>query len=201
MQDINLKELERKAWRSYHQDGLWDVFLGFMLLALGVYALTDSSTVHLLLTLSALGVFFVGKRFITVPRMGLVEFGAERKVKKMKIAAVLTMTFLLGLALYVVVTLSSGALEWLGEQPVLFPVGVGVMIVSVFSLMAYWLDFERLYLMGLVFAVAFTTMMLLHNPIVFFLAGAVVLVPGLFIFVRFLRRYPLPPEPKARGSR
>jgi hypothetical protein len=201
MQDINLKELERKAWKSYHQDGLWDVFMGLVLLAVGMYGLTNSEMVHLVLSLVALAVFFVGKRFVTVPRMGLVEFGAERKVKKMKIAAVLTLTFLIGVALYVVATLSSGALDWMRDQRVLFPLGVGVMMVSVFSLMGYWLDFRRMYLIGLAFAVAFTTMMLLHNPIVFFLAGAVVLVPGLFIFVRFLRRYPLPPEPEDRGSR
>jgi hypothetical protein len=201
MQDINLKELERKAWKSYHQDGLWDVFIGLMLLSLGVAALTDSTTVHVVLTLTALAVFFVGKRFVTVPRMGLVEFGAERRAKKAKIAAVLSVTFLLGLVLYVVVTLSSGALDWMRDQRVLFPVGVGVMMMSVFSMMGCWMDFGRLYLIGLAFALAFTSMMLLHNPIVFFIAGAAVLVPGLFIFVRFLRRYPLPPEPEARGTR
>lgn len=201
MQDINLKELERRAWRSYHQDGLWDVVLGFMLLSVGVYGLTDSSTLHVLLTLAALGVFVAGKRFVTAPRMGLVEFGAERKVKHIKIASVLTATFLLGVALYIVATLSAGALEWIRDQRVLFPVGVGVMMVSVFSLMAYWMDFGRMYFLGLAFAGAFTSMMLLHNPIVFFVAGAVVLLPGVFIFARFVRRYPLPSEPDARGGR
>ncbi len=201
MQDINLKKLERKAWRSYHQDGLWDVFLGLVLFSLGFSALTNSDMVHLVLSLVALGVFFVGKRFVTVPRMGLVEFSAERKIKTMKIAAVLTMTFLMGVVAYVVATLSSGALDWMRDQRVLFPVGVGVMMVSVFSLMAYWLDFGRMYLTGLAFAAAFTSMMLFHNPVVFFVAGAVVLVPGLFVFVRFLRRYPLPSRPEAQETR
>jgi cytochrome bd-type quinol oxidase subunit 2 len=200
-QEINLKQLERKAWKSYHQDGLWDVFFGILLLSLGVTALTNSNTVHVVLTLAALAVFFCGKRFVTVPRMGLVAFGAERKAKKTKIAAVLTLTFVLGVALYIVVTLSSGAVEWMRDQTVLFPLGVGVMMLAVFTLMGCWMDFGRMYFIGLVFALAFTGMMLLHNPIVFFVAGTVVLLPGLFIFVRFLRRYPLPPGPEAQESR
>jgi len=38
-QTINLKELERKAWRSVFQDGLWDIFLGLLLLAMAIGAL------------------------------------------------------------------------------------------------------------------------------------------------------------------
>ena len=29
MKKMNLKELEKKAYRSVFQDGLWDVFVGF----------------------------------------------------------------------------------------------------------------------------------------------------------------------------
>ncbi|MCJ7813777.1 hypothetical protein MUP95_10735 [bacterium] len=29
---LNLKELEKKAFRSYFEDGLWDIFVGIILL-------------------------------------------------------------------------------------------------------------------------------------------------------------------------
>jgi hypothetical protein len=35
-QSISLKELERKAFRSTFQDGLWDMYLGFLLLMMGM---------------------------------------------------------------------------------------------------------------------------------------------------------------------
>ena len=35
-QNINLKALEKKAWRSVFQDGLWDIFLGLLLMAFGL---------------------------------------------------------------------------------------------------------------------------------------------------------------------
>ena len=30
MTDIDMKELELKAWKSTFQDGLWDILLGFI---------------------------------------------------------------------------------------------------------------------------------------------------------------------------
>ena len=34
LKPVSLKEVERKAWRSFHQDGLWDVLFGLMLLTI-----------------------------------------------------------------------------------------------------------------------------------------------------------------------
>ena len=35
-QNLDLKILERKAFRSVHQDGLWDIYLGGLLLVLSL---------------------------------------------------------------------------------------------------------------------------------------------------------------------
>ena len=80
---INLKELERKAFRSTFQDGLWDMYLGFLLLTMGMGPVLPSLnksvmwTLVILLMLSVLAwlAFWAGKKFITTPRMGLVKFG------------------------------------------------------------------------------------------------------------------------------
>ena len=37
--EINLKELERRAWRSVFQDGLWDIYLGLLLMAMAILTL------------------------------------------------------------------------------------------------------------------------------------------------------------------
>jgi hypothetical protein len=100
---INLKELERKAWRSVFQDGLWDIYLGFLLLTMGmgpVLPSLDTSviwTLAMLLTFSVLAwlAFWAGKKFITTPRMGLVKFGPQRKAKLKKTRAVLFLSVLL----------------------------------------------------------------------------------------------------------
>jgi len=33
-QEINLKELEKKAFRPYHEDGIWDIFPGLIMMAI-----------------------------------------------------------------------------------------------------------------------------------------------------------------------
>ena len=88
-QNISLKALERNAWTSYFQDGLWDIFLGLLLVSSAVNTwLSDSgvpssariSTYIGIMVLGGL-VLWAGKRFITVPRLGRVKFGPKRKAK------------------------------------------------------------------------------------------------------------------------
>ena len=33
---LNLKEIEKKAWRSTFEDGLWDIYLGSLFFIMGV---------------------------------------------------------------------------------------------------------------------------------------------------------------------
>ena len=92
--DINLKELERKAWRSVFQDGLWDIYLGLLLMALAIYALLSKTklpeaqqmVIYIGLMAASMLVLWAGKRFITLPRMGRVKFGPRGKTRRRKIA-------------------------------------------------------------------------------------------------------------------
>ncbi|MGB3904872.1 MAG: hypothetical protein WBB22_08115, partial [Anaerolineae bacterium] len=109
-QSISLKELERKAFRSTFQDGLWDIFLGLLLLNVGIgtivggmlgeteMSLTSLSWIMLMivpLPFLVLIAFWAGKKFITTPRIGLVKFGPRRKAKMKNFRAVLFLSVLL----------------------------------------------------------------------------------------------------------
>ena len=93
---LNLKELERKAWRSFFDDGLWDIYLGLLLALLGVSAFLDrlelTEAVVMGIYIGLLIVVMLGmwaaKRFITVPRLGRVKFGAERQKRRKKTSLV-----------------------------------------------------------------------------------------------------------------
>ena len=83
---LNLKELERKAFRSFYQDGFWDLFFGLMMLAMYTFTLFDnmenkSLRIPALLFLEGGAVFVLiyGKKQITAPRLGSVTFGKKRK--------------------------------------------------------------------------------------------------------------------------
>jgi len=107
-QNIDLKALERKAFRSVHQDGLWDIYIGGLLLVLSLmFTIPDSGEGELrTLGLAMLGVaimfaiFQLGKKYITTPRMGQVRFGAERQKRKITLGWIMGAFVLVTLGLF-----------------------------------------------------------------------------------------------------
>ncbi len=207
VKDVNLKEIERKAFRSTFQDGLWDLFLGLVLLTLAANALLSDAGISESLAMAffvaiqavVLVGFIAGKKLITVPRMGLVKFGPKRKRKLTKVRVVLLISALMGAVIFVVAPFSMrNPPEWLNPALVLGAAWV-VNCIVVFSLGAYFLDLPRLYAYGLLFAIPVPTDILLHELadldltfIAFGVPALVILVVGTVMFVRFLRDYPLP---------
>jgi hypothetical protein len=156
--NLDLKTLERRAFRSTFQDGLWDIWLGLVFLMFAIGPLLEeagvSYTATMIIWLGSNVVAFlflwVGKKHITTPRLGLVRFGLQRKAKLKKTRLVLVISVLVGLLAWLAV--SSGAKP--GMAVVLGAFAANIIIV--FGLMAYFMDFDRLYVCvcGAVCAVA-----------------------------------------------
>lgn len=189
-QNISLKEIERKVWTSYFEDGLWDIFLGLLMLTGGIRGLTDNLWFYLMLLPAALAPT-LGKKFVTIPRMGLVKFGSARKVKRKKVVAVLIISVLATLAL-LLLSLSGLALPKIPISPI-----IAIFYAGVFGLLAYYTDFRRLYAYGLFFAISEVLWGVFGKPIgpiVDTVSGILILLVGLVVFIRFLRKYPIPAE-------
>lgn len=189
-EEINLKEIERKAWTSYFEDGLWDLFFGALLLIGGIRSLTDNVwyTSFLLVPIIILP---VGKKLITIPRLGHVKFGAARKLKQAKAITILVISVLATLALLL---FPRSGLP-LPRLPI-FPIMAG-WIAVVFGLLAYYLDFRRLFAYGLMYAsseVLWGQFGEPIGPIVQSISGIAILLVGTAVFVRFVRRYPIQSE-------
>jgi hypothetical protein len=208
-QNINLKELERKAWTSYFQDGLWDIYLGLLLLAMAIWALLSDvgfseslgMAIFIGLDVLAMLVLWAGKKTITVPRMGRVRFGPKRKAKLNWVRVVLLISVLAGAGVFLVaLAMRTNRPEWLNAA-FFFPAAWIVNVIVVFSLGAYFLDFSRLYLIGVMYALPVPLDILFRKfadmDLTFIAFGApamVILIIGLIAFARFLRDYPLWPE-------
>jgi len=206
-QDLNLKALERRAWRSFYQDGLWDIALGMILLAFSAGAFLDRTglssgkrmTVFMLIEAIGIGFMWFGKRYITMPRIGRVKFSKERTQKRTIIILVLGFSVLLGVVLYVVavraVSGSGTGILASGMMPLLWFVNCAI----VFSALAYLLDFTRLYFIGAVFAITVPVDDLLRRTtevdvsyLVFGIPGLIVLGVGIGILIHFLKTYSVP---------
>ena len=205
-QEINLKELEKKAFRSYHEDGVWDIFLGLIMMAIAVNAsltkigVPELQTMIVLIGLEMVAIIFLiaGKKHITVPRIGHVKFGAMRRAKLTKMRIVLALSVIFGLVALVAGVAMHGDSSEFVRPGVLFPLGWMVNALIVFGLMAYFMDFPRLYIIGMLYAVTVPIAGALREfvkidvgYIVFGIAAAIILVMGLVILSRFLRNHPL----------
>jgi hypothetical protein len=214
--EINLKEVERRAWKSFFQDGMWDIYLGLLLLAMGVSAwLSDQDisevthfAIYIPLILLSMVVLWAGKRFITVPRMGRVKIGPKGKSRKRKARVLLFFSVVVGLALFLVALVAyKHPAGWASLIPYLLPAVWALNMLIVFGLGAYFLEFNRLYIHGVLYALAVPVDFLVREwtginlgAIAFIVPALVILLVGGIVFLRFLRDYPLPPSSAAERA-
>ena len=71
--ELNMKEIERRAYMSYHEDGLIDIAIGFVILSWGILLVFEPKGLIALLGPIAFTIWYFGKRFITIPRIGVID--------------------------------------------------------------------------------------------------------------------------------
>jgi len=204
-EQISLKQAEQRAFTSTFQDGLVDILIGCVLsmFAIGPYLsrrLGDfwSSAVFVPFWALAGLVAWLLRRYVVKPRIGVVQFGTWRIARLTRFNVLILALLLASFALGVVSALGFGRLpEWVYLAS--FP----LVMLSAFSIAAYFLNFPRLYLYGALTALAplvgeglYVYLQAPHHgyPITFGYTAGVALLVGLVKFVQLLRTHPLPAE-------
>jgi hypothetical protein len=189
VEDINLKEIQRKVYLSFFQDGLWDIFLGLFILGWGLTILTEIPYLP--------GVFFTGiyftiwgiKKWLTYPRIGYVRFSATSRRR-------ITARFLILGAVVLLIGVMAGVLWGIGARPQwladYFPLIFNGMLAAIVCLVAYWARANRFYLhAALIFLGAvFHRWLGIPWEFGFIGAGSIIVLIGLGILISFLRKYP-----------
>ena len=205
---LNLKELELKAFRSTYQDGLWDLLFGLIVICMSVSFYRPASgysPLNIVMwscsVVVAYVLFWAGKKFITLPRMGQVEFGAQRKKRALTLIIVLGVVVLLQAALvgfqlvaWANPDLGTGLNEFLAERDLmhLAVASIGALFVGPsMILIAYFIDFPRGYFIAILFSLAVFLIIYLNQPVYPIVIGLLIALPGVVLLVRFLRKYPL----------
>jgi len=204
-QKINLKRLERKAWTSFYDDGLGDIFLGCIILMfalapiLGRMGLGDlwSSVVFLPFFALVFMVIVLLRKRVVVPRIGLVSFGRARKNRLLKfnvlMLAVLSAGFILGL----LSLRGDVGRAWVHNLRFI------AIVLMCFGLAGYFLGFMRLYIYGILIALAipvgewlWSNIGVPHHgfPVTFGVTAGVIIVTGIVLFLRMLGK-----NPKTKG--
>ena len=199
--NLNLKQTERESFKlATYTDGLSDIGLGLVMILMGIYPLTRQLlgvNGNMVFSLATLGLIFAGqvwaKKRLGPSRIGVVTFG-ERVQKRLKIS------LLIGIVLFFLVALTwhlsaQGYYlpkpSWLGSYGV--DILIGLIVLAIFSGIAYTLEMTRFYLYGLLLGACFPfpEFFSIYRGTPYFFAGAVMIGIGAALLARFLKTYPV----------
>ena len=211
-QKKDLKVIEKKVFTSFHQDGLIDLFLGFIMLVsilsstLDASGISDSIRIIIYVPLMViLGpvLYTLCKRYITFPRMGYVKLGSKQK-RKRNVIIFSIITAILATLVILTVLLGNKA----GNVGSVFGIKaefwtsalVTLIIIGIFAVIAFVLMTPRFYLLGLIVGMSEPLHMLLkHFTQIKYIGVIAYGIPALLLFIlgsivlkRFMNKYPLP---------
>ncbi len=197
-QEINLKDIEQKAYSDSNQDGLMEIMIGILLIGLGA---TLGSGLYVFAILVPIFLFprfmeVIRKRY-TYPRIGYVKLPQDDPKKTAKgmfgyMAVVL--------ALMVICFLLFGKVKDAAAYKKWSPALMGVLLVGGF-LYAHGKSGNIHYIVFAVLAVVSGLLFSIMNfesydglIINFFVMGGIFIVTGSILFTLFVHKYPKPVE-------
>ena len=204
----DLKELEKKAYKTSFEDGIWDIFSGMIILSLAfTWIIEYDDPLELLfififiiaLNCLAILIFIISKKYVVAPRLGQVKFGQRRKVRKRILMIFLSLMVLINLIFFILTLF--GLFRELEISGLIFSLIVGLCFFTIpFGIVAYLLQFFRLFIIGLLGGLCFFLSYLLysvlgspfHTLLTFVLVGGFFICFGIVLFIKFIKKYPKP---------
>lgn len=210
MNELSLRTLESRSWKARQQDGLFDIYLGALMLAISISALIEALGAApsfrlialILLQCSAGSGFAIARHHVATPRIGVVKFGANR-VQRSRLLCV-------ALFACVLVTAALVALTAVGRSPLgifralgdfALPTVVSLVVGIPLTAIAVSLQFPRILIHTALFVAATFSLTAagrgfmdpIAGAIAFGVSGAISTGIGAMIFCRFVRRVPRHP--------
>ena len=201
-QGIDFKEVRQRAFRSYVQDGLLEIWIGvWFALFLGwvlASVLSDSGAVCIVFIVLWVSSFQQAKKRLTYPRIGQVSIEVISKEVGMGLAFVL-MLMVFSLVGFLLLGFAEPSVKAIAEN---ISALMGLFLAGLFGYMAFRFGITRYYAFALLSLIAgFLVLWINFDPWtaeteirwgMYAAVMAVVLVPsGLVLLIRFLRDNPV----------
>jgi hypothetical protein len=193
---INLKEIEKRAYISYHGDGLADIIVGICLFIVSLYAYVEMVWLAGSMVAVMAPMYMAMKKKYTFPRIGQVTFSKSRKGRSKN-----TYLFLFGMN---IVFLLLGFLFWSSfsgdTQPQWmhlmienYAILFGVVGAALWAAVSYITQLTRFNRYAAATLVVLGSANFISTPFIahILLLSAIVTVSGYLQFQSFKRKYPL----------
>jgi len=197
----DLKKLEKQVYQSVFQDGIYDITWGLLMLALAFNPLLfhmgiPRNLLFLGELLLAGGWLILGKRLITLPRIGIVKPAARRQQTARKVM-ITGIVFFLIIVLFIILK-SVGILPNEPGSLAMTPLSFSLLFLAVFTVLALVMSYYMLFIAGLLFALSIPVSELLYpvlgepldSLVPFGVSALIILTIGFFRLARFIQHYP-----------
>ena len=198
--NLDLKGTEKASFKlAAYSDGIADIGLGLVVITLAIYPFTRELlgvNWNALLYLGSVSLIIFLQTYVknrlTPSRIGIVDFG-KRATKRLLAFGLITAVLVVLMALTWYLSAQGYFLPspaWMGTYG--FDILLAVIVLLIFSAMAYTLDLPRFYFYGLILGLSFPLQALLPvNPrFPVLAAGTVILAVGIVLLTRFLKKFP-----------
>lgn len=187
--NVDMKQITKKVYMSYFQDGLWDILLGVYLVGWGFSIWNDLVAVMGGMWVAVYFLILGLKKILVYPRSGYIKLNEARK-QQMRMVILGMVLFLLGFAVFGVFAFNNPP-EWLGDYIMFMLI---TMMAVVAGVLGYWWRVTRWYVYSaIIFAGAAAQQWLgLPLDLGFFIPGGIICAYGIILLFRFLRKYPKP---------
>ena len=210
-ENIDLKAIEKNILKSAHQHGLFEMVIGFIVtgMAFGPFFRESLPSPYkyflwpLILQLIVYILLFIIIKYVIQPRTGIFKPGPSIKSMRRKLVII---TFIqVAIHLTFVILLVIGIGSGIHIEGIMFMLIIGLFFIPIFAIIAYLMKYPRLYLIAMLIWLAIFINELLYDPIDYRIRwllsygifGGIIFIIGLVIFIRFLKKYPLPKEEMA----
>ena len=212
----SLRDAQRRTWQLMnYEDGIWDLLLGLIFMMLAAYPVTrarlgPTSNFGLFVgvMLLVLVIHYFVRRQVSTPRLGYVKPRRSRALKLVLAITILLVALTCGLVVLTLVgsgsapdqstgSVSSAGASQVWARSYLVEIVVMLALIGLFSVMGYLFGVLRLYFYGWLLGGGNLASVVVNRGaperfnLPLGLAAGVILLIGVVLLARFLRKYPV----------
>ena len=191
---LNMNDIKRQVYLSYSEDGLIDLAIGLVIFGFGTLLMFDVPWLGGVVGAIPLLIWYLGKRYLTIPRIGTIQPGKTMKKQFMGFSVSMIAIGLGALVLFILIAGSGENL--LADHPLAL---FGLILALGISALGLVMKTNRLHLYAFLVFASMAGGDILNKSIetmdVYLLsviiAGGIIIIAGCIVLIGFLQKYPV----------